>query len=201
MTRNRRPKKKQVSPLARGLRFVIVLAAVLAGLTAFVTNLDKLGELWRKYSGQEPIGALEKARNLPTELLNSSSPVYVELVQAANGDSDERVYDLYLENNGATDLLLSEVRYGPGAAYASTIGTGVGSREVLPTASYTILASSRRGTTVLSPPFRLRANGDGALRLTLKSEPGPASSRGMLAFEIYSASGNRVAAVNRMLSD
>ncbi|MFC7302266.1 hypothetical protein [Cognatiluteimonas weifangensis] len=181
------------------MKAVALTAALLAGITAFLTNLDKLGELWRKYFDPEPIAALPSPRNLPSNLFGSNTPVRVELVQAADQGSDERAYDLYLENSGANDLLLSEVRYGPGMAYASTADNAAISGAAPPTVSYSVVASGNRGTAALSPPYRLRAKANGSLRLVVEAAPGVAVSRGTVAFELYSADGDRVASVNRML--
>jgi hypothetical protein len=201
MAAKKRQKIKQANPFSRIVKVVVAVAPLLAGVTLFLTNLDKIGELWRKYFGQEPIAELSSPRNLPTELVGSVEPVEVVLVQAADQESSSRAYDLYLENKGPTDLLLSEVRFGPGAAYASTSGAPRVSGASLPDASYRVVASSSRGTIALTPPYRLRANQDGAMRLVIEANKNSATNRGTIAFELYSATGEKVASVNRMIGE
>lgn len=201
MAAKRRSKKKQVTPLARALRIGGAIAAVLAALTLFLTNLDKLGDLWSKYLGPKPIAALHTPRNLPTGLFGSSAPVHADLVQAADQGAAGRVYDLYLENSGPKDVLLSEIRFGPGVAYASAAETAGLSEPVLPTASYRVVASAGRGTLPLSPPFRLSASRPGAIRVIIEAPPGGPVSRGTVAFALYAAGGEKVASVNRMVGE
>ena len=104
MAAMKRSNKKQPRSLAGATKFAGALAALLAALTLFLTNLDKLGELWRKYFGPKPIAALQAPRNVPSELIGSSGPVHAELVQAADQGEAGRVYDLYLVNRGPKDL-------------------------------------------------------------------------------------------------
>src|SRR5690349_9964414 len=111
MAAKKRSKKKQATPLGRIFKVVGTVATLLAALTFFLTNLDKLGELWRKYLGSKPIAALQGPRNLPNELFGSSGSVHAQLVQAADQGESGRAYDLYLENSGPNDVLLSEIRF------------------------------------------------------------------------------------------
>ena len=201
MAAKKRPKKKKATPLARAVKAVAAVAALVGALTLFFTNLDKLGDLWRKYFGPKPIAELQSPRNLPRELFGASVPVQVKLVQAADQDENGRAYDLYLENNGPNDLLLSEVRFGPGAAFASTGETSGLSGAALPTASYRVIASGSRGTVALSPPYRLGAKSKGALRVVIQAGAKRTASHGTVAFELYSAGGDKVASVNRMLGE
>lgn len=201
MVAKKRPKKKLATSLARVAKALAAAAPLLAGLTLFFTNLDKLGELWRKYFGPKPIAELNDPRNLPTDLFGSNAPVRVKLVQAADQEPNSRTYDLYLENSGPSDLLLSEVKFGPGAAYASSTRTPGLSKAALPNASYRVAAFSGRGTVALSPPYRLRANQNGAIRLVIETGSNEAASRGTVAFELYSADGEKVASINRMLRE
>jgi len=173
-------------------------AAVLTAVTLAATNVDKLGDLWHKYVVRDEISALSNPRNLPNDLFMSGDTVDVELLQAASEEPGERVYDLYLRNGGTKDIVLSEVKYGPGAAYASA-GADASSRAMQPNASYRIVASRGRGSAALSPPYLLRANAQGAVRLVLQAPAGANPTDATLAFEIYSASGEKVASVNRML--
>jgi hypothetical protein len=201
MAAKKRSKKKPATPFGRVVKVGGGVAAMVAVLTLFATNLDKLGELWRKYLSPKPIAALHSPRNLPRDLFGSVAPVRAELVQASDEGVNGRAYDLYLENSGSKDVLLSEIRFGPGVAYASTAETSGMSEPVLPTASYRVVASTRRGTVPLSPPYRLGGTRNGAIRVVMESPPGGAASRGTMAFELYSASGEKVASVNRMLGE
>jgi hypothetical protein len=200
MAAKKHPKQKQATPFARAVKALAAVAALLGALTLFVSNLDKLGELWRKYFGPKPIAELQHPRNLPSELYGSSAPVQVELVQAADQEQNGRAYDLYLENNGPNDLLLSEVRFGPGVAYAST-GETSGLSGTLPTVSYRVVTSGSRGAVALSPPYRLGAHSRGALRVVIQAGKSRTASHGTVAFELYSAGGDKVASVNRMLGE
>lgn len=199
MAAKKRPKMKQATPFARVIKAVAAVAALVGALTLLLTNLDKLGELWRKYFGPQPIAELHRPRNLPRGLFGASLPVQVELVQAADQDANGRAYDLYIENNGSIDLLLSEVRFGPGAAYASASEASGLSGAALPTAVYRVIASGSHGTVALSPPYRLGANSKGALRVVIEAGARHTAPHGTVAFELYSAGGDKVASVNWML--
>ena len=194
-------KKRQTLSLGRIGKVAGVVAALTAAVTLFLTNLDKLGDLGRKYLGPKPIAELQNPRNLPTDLYGSTEPVRAELVQAADQNSNARAYDLYLSNAGPDDVLISEIRFGPGAAYASFDEDSSISKSVLPTASYRVVADGGRGTVALSPPYRLAANRNGAIRVVVESPSGDVTSRGMVAIELYSADGERVASVNRMMDE
>jgi hypothetical protein len=104
-----------------------------------------------------------------------------------------------MENGGDQDLLLTEVRYGPGLVYMSSEMQGISSGTAKPNAAYQIDARSAQGTAALSPPYALRARAQGAIRLRLRSPQSPTFSSPALAFEIFAANGTKVASVNRML--
>jgi hypothetical protein len=104
-----------------------------------------------------------------------------------------------MANGGDQDLLLTEVRYGPGLVYMSSGTEGISSGTARPNAAYRIDVPSARGTATLSPPYALRAKAQGAIRLRLKSPQPQTFSSHTLAFEIFAADGTKVATVNRML--
>jgi hypothetical protein len=170
---------------------------VLAAVATAASNADTLLTLWQKYFGRASLSPLEDARNAPRDLIYSSDPVSLELVQVAHdSESREQVYDLYMRNNTDRDLLLSEVRYGPGVAYLSMETHGL-SGTTEPTAEYSITQREGSGSIALSPPFSLRAGALGALRLRMPLQNPMQTS----AFQIIAADGTEVAAVNTMLHD
>ena len=180
----------------------MLASVVLAGVATAAKDVGTLAGLWQQYLGSNELAPLENARNVPRDLFSSGDPVSVELVQvAAEGKPGERVYDLYMENSGDQDLLLTEVRYGPGVVYMSSGLGRISSGAAKPNAAYRIEAHSPRGTAALSPPYALRARAQGAIRLRLKSRQSQTPSSQTLAFEIFAADGTKLASVNRMLGE
>lgn len=195
MAAKSRPKKNAKSSPARAWGVAVSVLGGFTILTAAVINADALVDLWKKYFVRPSLAPLEGARNAPRDLIYSTEPVSLQLVQvAADSDSDERIYDLYMRNNTPDDLLLSEVRYGPGAVYLSAGASDV-SGSTQPSAEYFVNAKSRRGKVALSPPFSLKAMAPGALRLRMRAQRVDET----LAFEIYTADGKLVASVNMIL--
>ena len=197
MAAKSRPKKKHPSPKSRIVSYIVLGTVILGGVATAAKNAEELVALGNKYFGTSPLAPLQKARNAPRGMLWSSPEVSLELVQTApETKQGERLFDLYLRNNSDRDILLSEVKYGPGALYTSA-GPHDVSGAVQLSAEYSVTAQSRRGSVALSPPFSLKAGASGAFRIRMVTRK-PSEA---LEFELYAADGARVASVNHMLGE
>jgi hypothetical protein len=175
----------------------VLLLAGLATLTAAITNLDSLAQIWSKYfTKSTEIAALDNALNQPTLGTMPNSSVELELVQVpASQDEDAQVYDVYLNNKSQEDVLLTSLSYGNGYLYTSADSGSSTSREFEPNASYTIpVQPHKTGTSALSPPYLLKRSSRGAIRFRFtsdSSEGAPAA----LAFSLLDSGGKKVASI------
>jgi hypothetical protein len=180
---------------------VAIALAVLAATAAAASNVDTLASLWTKYVGDpSEFPVLEDAVNQPKGPLASSS-VVLELVQAPKRQQDDqRLYDIYLRNTTGEDILLTNVRYGNGFQYTSAAPiVHSESGKFLPEASYTILVKGPQGENVaLSPPYLLRSSSRGAIRFKFTRDGSVGELAPTLAFELFDATGRKVAAVNAL---
>jgi hypothetical protein len=193
--KNRRARNE---PLVK--RYGLLAIAVLGGITAAVTNLDSLANMWHKYFGKpSEIPALGQAFNLPGLRQVKSSDVSLELVQApVEQTSYTLVFDVYLLNESRNDLLVTKLAYGFGLPYfASATIDSSASRPFSPDSAYEIsVQSNRKGDSALSPPYLLKGGSRAAIRFRFTRSDHAAFASSDLSFSLFDSAGHELATIN-----